>query len=441
MSPAVKRIILQGGGFNPYALPNLAARYSLDGGESDSTYLTNGLGRVRLIADRSGNSAEKCLVVNGVVGNNATVPELTAFGTGNFSVSVRLQVTSLAAQGYAISGEANSFGFAVNTNGTLVSAKPGVAFNTASTGAIALFGETVISYVRSGTTGTYYIAGIAAGTTTDNRDYTVGINRVGASGSGTGPITALIYRARVYPSALDASQIAADAAGTVQSGCIFDADFTRPAKLAGTFTESSVNAATVTINASGDLGARICGARDLYQATTTKMALLSTGADGRPLATFDGSNDYMKVAPFSLSQPETVYFVGSQVTWTINDMIFDGNASDSMAFQQRTATPEVRQYAGNYTDAQTDWAVGTTAVLSLVYNAASSTSRVNRRPSVNGNASTANAGGFTVGAVGGANVAFANITFNEADIFAAAHADSTQLRVAGALMRKWGVPA
>jgi hypothetical protein len=53
-------------------------------------------------------------------------------------------------------------------------------------------------------------------------------------------------------------------AGTV----VYDADFSTVAKLATSFTESSSNAATVTINSTAiDLPARIHGARDLYMGT------------------------------------------------------------------------------------------------------------------------------------------------------------------------------
>jgi hypothetical protein len=217
---------------------------------------------------------------------------------------------------------------------------------------------------------------------------------------------------------------------------VFDADFTRVAKLAGSFTESSSNAATVTINTAGDLGARISGARDLYQGTTLKMALLSTGSDGRNVATFDGSNDYMRAAPYSLSQPTTASFVGSQVTWSGGDTVFDGNAIDTGHLQQDTATPRLRVYAGtSLSDIRP--AVGDRFCAIVVFNDAASSIRLNRAAATVGAAGNRTMGGFTLGCGGGASSVFANMTFCEADIFSAAQSEGTQLRVATFMGRKW----
>ncbi|MDE2104597.1 MAG: hypothetical protein KGL39_45600, partial [Patescibacteria group bacterium] len=54
---------------------------------------------------------------------------------------------------------------------------------------------------------------------------------------------------------------------------VFNAPFSSQAKLAGSFTESGAAHLTVTINTSGDTGARICGARDLYQGTAANQPI------------------------------------------------------------------------------------------------------------------------------------------------------------------------
>lgn len=242
-----------------------------------------------------------------------------------------------------------------------------------------------------------------------------------------------MYSARIYsgiPTFLGGS------GGTI----VFDADFTKQAKLAATFTEDSANAATVTVNTSGDLGARISGARDLVQFTTTKMALLSVGADGKRIATFDGSNDYMKAAPFSLSQPESTYSVISQETWTLGDVFFDGNAASSGRLYQASSSPLLRITADgiNAVEDVAGISTATRFVASAVLNGASSSIRINKRAATLGNAGTGNLGGFTIGAKGDGSTP-ANETFSETIVASRADADALQLRINSALMRQWNV--
>jgi hypothetical protein len=438
--------------FSPYLLPNLAARYSLDGGESDSTYLTNGLGRVRLIADRSGNSAENCLVLNGSGGQYASSPKLVP--TGTWRIEAKLAPTdwtsaaspSVAAV-YNGAGDNRCWFFGINSSGApffffssdgtsgttqTVTASAAVSFTDLSVGYIAAtvnLAAGTVDFEQSSDGNTWSALGTQR-TFTPLVLYaaTTAVLEIGSNAAGSATnFAGLVYAVRIY-----------------QTG-VLTKNFnpSGSAKLAATFVAPTTGE-TWTINTSGDLGARICGARDLYQATTTKMALLSTGADGRTLATFDGANDYMKAAPFSLSQPETVYFVGSQVTWTNTDYIFDGGGVDTMGLIQSAAgeSPRVKPYAGGYGGNMDAWSLLTMAVIMVLYNGALSTIAINRLGAIAGpSTGGATSNGFTLATLGAASSAFGNITFNEAVIFAVAHADATRLRVAGALMRKWVIAA
>jgi hypothetical protein len=240
------------------SLANKSARYDV----SDvSSMVLDSDNTVQLIADKSGNSGtgsgtSTALFLSGVSGSYASFTALTAFGTGDFSVSAKVTLTAVPPVYSAIIGGANnSFGLRANPSLKLQAAKNNVSVSVESTTAIALHTEVVIGYTRSGTTGTYYLNGVADGTITDAGNYTIGSSEIGAALVGTfAPAFANIKWARVYNAALTPAQIAADAAGTVQSNCIFDANFVGQRTNAASFTEASVNEATVTINGSAQLG-------------------------------------------------------------------------------------------------------------------------------------------------------------------------------------------
>jgi len=154
---------------------------------------------------------------------------------------------------------------------------------------------------------------------------------------------------------------------------------------------------------------------------------------------FDGSNDYLKTAAMSLSQPESVYFVGEQVTWTSNDKIYDGNgASERMAMLQYTggATPQLAWFAGTTAGPYTTWAVKTVASVLGLFNGASGYFRVNRVAADAASVNTNPGNGLTVGAAydGSAN---GNIFVSELAIYSVAHDQATQDRLALGFSRKW----
>lgn len=95
-----------------------------------------------------------------------------ADGTGAFFWEIPILPTSFAAARYIIGGAADSFAFFIHTDGTLKAQKVGTAALTASTTALTAGKAARVGYSKTGTTGTYWINGVAAGTTTDNNDYT-----------------------------------------------------------------------------------------------------------------------------------------------------------------------------------------------------------------------------------------------------------------------------
>jgi len=164
--------------------------------------------------------------------------------------------------------------------------------------------------------------------------------------------------------------------------------------------------------------------RHLLQATEANRPSLQN--DNSIL--FDGVDNYLKCDAFTLEQPETVYFLGKQVTWTVNERIYDGNTNGTMALQQNSTTPQIALVAGLGAAPNNNFAVNTYAVVAAVFNGASSALQVNNTAAATGNASTNNAGGFTLGANGSAST-FTNIQVKEVLIYAAAHDATTRASV------------
>jgi hypothetical protein len=438
--------------FEPSLLANLATRYDV----SDLTSLVHdGSNRVGLYYDKSGNSAENCLVLNGASGNYASTPDSAALSiTGDIDLRAKLAATDWtpASDGYVISkisGSANgaSYGLVIrpsgilryifSTDGTSVTVKD----STVATG-VSDFGT---KWIRV----THDVDNGAAGY--DVKFYT---SDDGVSWSQLGATVTTAGTVSIYDSATQI-EIGANSTGSgnfvagrfmraqirngIDGTIVFDADFTQVAKLSGSFTESSANAATVTINASGDTGARICGARDLYQATAGKKGVITTSASGN-YVTFDNVNDFAKSAPYSASQPRTRITVFSAITWSANDVLWDGNSAGSAKVYQVTGTPRLTVNAGSDGPSLTTFTRGQVAVAIEVIDGASSSLARNLDEPATGDAGAGNPGGAVIGTDGaGANPS--SLVFRERIEYAAALDRDMILRIAGYLMNKWGVAA
>lgn len=165
--------------------------------------------------------------------------------------------------------------------------------------------------------------------------------------------------------------------------------------------------------------------RDLLQATDTNKPTLE--ADGS--ITFDGVDNVLKCASFTLEQPETVYFLGKQVTWTIGDFLLDGDSSTTGAIPQTPTTPRLRINAGADAATNADLAVDTYGVVVAVFNGASSLLQVNNGTPATGDPGAGDMGGFTLGANGSGAADFSNINAKEVILYASAHDAVTRRRV------------
>jgi len=153
---------------------------------------------------------------------------------------------------------------------------------------------------------------------------------------------------------------------------------------------------------------------------------------------FDGVDNFLKAGAITWNQPETVYLLFDQVSWTTSDGIFDGNADLSMLLNSVTLTPRLSLFAGTANDPETDSAVvGSCVALCEVFNGASSVVQVGSTTRATGNPGASNAGGFTLGRRAGA--ASSNIQVKEVIGYSTAHDAATRAKVIAYLSNVGGL--
>jgi hypothetical protein len=160
------------------------------------------------------------------------------------------------------------------------------------------------------------------------------------------------------------------------------------------------------------------GGEALVQATPGNRPTLES--DGTIL--FNGVDQFLKTAPFTLNQPTTVYFLGRQVTWTLADRIFDGNTLHSGALYQRFDSPNLQIRSSTPADVcnNTGFTIGTYLPVCVVFDGSGSLTQVGGNAPSTGTTGTIGMGGFTLGADGG-NVQWGNIQAKEVLIYSSAH--------------------
>ena len=164
--------------------------------------------------------------------------------------------------------------------------------------------------------------------------------------------------------------------------------------------------------------------RNLVQAVGSNQPTLDT--DNSIL--FDGVDNFLAVN-FTLNQPETVYALVKQVTWTSADRILDGQTNIGGTLTQSGASPIFFPFAGSSAGNNGNLAVGAFGAIAIVFNGASSLSQVGTTTPVTGNAGANNMGGLTLGAAGGGIASWGNVAFKEVIVYPTAHDAATRARV------------
>ena len=159
-------------------------------------------------------------------GTASATNSAAAVGSSDFSIGGWVYQASAATAGL-IGGASGGATLYVLSNGTLRVDKLGTGSNTASTGTVSAGKWSFVVYSRSGATGTYYINGIASGTSSDSFNYTGATAYIGGD-SASGNVLVGSFVPFIYNRALSAAEVVA----LYEAGVPAGADY--PSQVAGT---------------------------------------------------------------------------------------------------------------------------------------------------------------------------------------------------------------
>jgi hypothetical protein len=157
------------------------------------------------------------------------------------------------------------------------------------------------------------------------------------------------------------------------------------------------DAATITLDGSNNVeqwNDKSGNARHASQASTTRRPS-SSSINGLFACGFDGIDDRLGTAAFTLAQPTTVFIVG-KVGDSGTRVLYDSNTNRN---QVRIETQLARTFAGTFLSSASP-TTGTTNpfLVKAVFNGASSSIRTNKTASASGNAGTSGmSGGLAIG--------------------------------------------
>ncbi len=145
---------------------------------------------------------------------------------------------------------------------------------------------------------------------------------------------------------------------------------------------------------------------------------------------FDGIDDFLVTASFTLNQPFTAYMLMRQETWVGANRFLNGaNLAGDLTILQTTASPKFSGYAGSGPAAEnSNLAVGAYGVVSVVFNGASSAIQVDSNAATTGDFGTNNAGGLTLAANFAGTAGWSKIRVKELIVYTLAH-DATARQV------------
>lgn len=214
--------------------------------------------------------------------------------------------------------------------------------------------------------------------------------------------------------------------------------------IAGHFYSCTVtDGASTTYYDSGTLPAEL--ATSWVGADGNTYTIASTGATPAmclrtPCLLGDGVNSFFSPLAFTLVQPEEIWVVGRQITWTAAGTIFDGAVANTMRLEQNIsgASPQIAMLAPSGVATNSNWALLQKSVVTTVFNGASSSIQVDGNAATTGNAGASDGAGFTLLQPGAATVQRGNVLINEVIIRKAVSSAALRASIYASLKTIWG---
>jgi hypothetical protein len=166
------------------------------------------------------------------------------------------------------------------------------------------------------------------------------------------------------------------------------------------------------------------GANNLTQATASLQpkivtsGTIITGANSKPCARFDGSDDKL-ADTLTLNQPTTGFHIFAQQAWVSGDGIFGGGGGITQSLLQTGSSPIFAMYAGSASANITGFSLSTWNLGTFIFNGASSTWSRNNGTDTTVNPNTGNSSGFTWGSRSNADASCAQVDFQETVLYSA----------------------
>lgn len=423
---------------SPLERANLIAWYdfSQPAGTSSDVIRIDGSNRISLVSDLSGNSSTLVWANNDATVASQSVSAPTRSVTGSFSATldIRPETSRPSADRLLVNKLSGNSGFSILLlttgvvrlrigNGTAVT-------NLDSTAAITSAVQTRV------TIGVTWTDGVGAAFTENGVALGSSVSSAATLANAAVSITVgqfmgVIFRAQVASYDFNPALATGKLVSTVTSG-------------GDVWTVASAN----------DLGARICGERDLVQLTASRQPLYDAA---NRLGSFDGTNDYLGAAGMGLTANALTYYVtATRGSFTDTTNTFGRLLSFAPATGQDFSSVNGILLSLNRTGGVIDWyrnsasianttipATGTRFIASATLNGATGTLRLQRGNIASGSTSATviTSTKFAVGAEIGtlANDSYLSGTVNEIAVYSVVHDTTTRDELITYAGAKWGV--
>jgi len=153
---------------------------------------------------------------------------------------------------------------------------------------------------------------------------------------------------------------------------------------------------------------------------------------------FNGTDEELSSGAKTLNQPEFIYMVFKQVTWALNDYVFDGRTTISGALTQDATSGEIKAAAGSFSAANSNLPINTYGIVRVLFNGALSKLVVNDTTPITGDFGSANMSGFTLGRRG-QSTRFSNIEVKEIIIRKTADTEPDETAIYNYLKNKYSL--